>query len=185
MMIPGKWGSSPTSPSALPRRALRQVVRYTSILQYLLEKVPSSHLPVHYICRTASPDEISSSTATMLHPTQLASAILLLASLAHTSRLQIPLHTSSSHGIGSMPLLGFGTWNVATSNASDVVSTALITGYRHLDCAAIYGNEREVGEGIARGLAQAGLKREDIWITSKLWNDQYGLPLPCSGKRLD
>jgi alcohol dehydrogenase (NADP+) len=75
-----------------------------------------------------------------------------------------------------MPSLGFGTWNVGTSNASDVVLTALLTGYRHLDCAAIYGNEKEVGEGIAHGLAQAGLKREDIWITSKLWNDQYGLP---------
>ncbi len=75
----------------------------------------------------------------------------------------------------SQPLLGFGTWNLKISpqNTSEVVSLAIQTGYRQIDCAAIYGNEKDVGKGIKDGLKKAGLKREEIWITSKLWNDQY------------
>jgi alcohol dehydrogenase (NADP+) len=70
-----------------------------------------------------------------------------------------------------IPLLGFGTWNLK-ENCSQAVSFAIQQGYRHIDCAAAYGNEKEVGQGIAEGLAITGLKREDLWITSKLWNDQ-------------
>ena len=77
--------------------------------------------------------------------------------------------------IASIPPLGFGTWNLDKSNASDAVSFALQTGYRHLDCAAVYGNEREVGNGIKDGLETTGLHRSSVWITSKLWNDQYVL----------
>ena len=72
-----------------------------------------------------------------------------------------------------IPLLGFGTWNVQRSNASTVVATALNAGYRHLDCAAVYGNEDIVGEGIEKGLQQAFISRDDIWVTSKLWNDHH------------
>ncbi len=71
----------------------------------------------------------------------------------------------------AIPLLGFGTWNLKT-NCSEAVAHAIQKGYRHIDCAAAYGNEYEVGRGIALGLAKTGLKREDLWITSKLWNDQ-------------
>ena len=72
------------------------------------------------------------------------------------------------------PLIGFGTWNLKESadNTTAAVSIAIEAGYRQIDCAAAYGNEKHVGEGIAKGLKKAGLKREDIWITSKLWNDQ-------------
>ena len=73
-----------------------------------------------------------------------------------------------------IPALGFGTWRLDKSNASEAVSVALQTGYAQIDCAAIYGNEKEVGRGIAAGLKESGRKREDIWVTSKLWNDQYG-----------
>ena len=73
----------------------------------------------------------------------------------------------------AIPLLGYGTWNLDKSNISEAVSIALETGYRHLDCAAAYRNEKEVGKGIAHGLAKAGISRDDIWVTSKLWNDQY------------
>ena len=100
--------------------------------------------------------------------------VLSLASLAlsgHASTVQIPL-APSSQAVSAMPPLGFGTWNLDHSNVSTAVSTALLTGYRHLDCAAIYGNQKEVGKGIAHGLAELGLKRSDIWVTSKLWNDQ-------------
>ena len=83
---------------------------------------------------------------------------------------QTPLN---SHSSLSIPLLGYGTWNLDKSNASEAVSYAIVAGYRHIDCAAAYGNEKEVGKGIADGLKKAGLKRSEIWVTSKLWNDQY------------
>lgn len=77
-----------------------------------------------------------------------------------------------------IPFLGFGTWNIDTSIASDAVSAALQAGYHHIDCATIYGNQKEVGNGIAHGLKKAQVKRSDIWVTSKLWNDQYTPLLP-------
>ncbi len=74
----------------------------------------------------------------------------------------------------SIPLLGFGTWNLDFSShtTSAAVSTALKAGHRHLDCAYIYGNEKDVCQGIEVGLEAAELKRADVWITSRLWNDQ-------------
>ena len=99
--------------------------------------------------------------------------------------LQQPLTEGSSHlskipslGFGTLglasgiPSLGFGTWNLDRSNVSEAVSAALHAGYRHLDCATAYGNQKEVGKGIAYGLKSLNLKRSDIWVTSKLWNDQ-------------
>lgn len=92
-----------------------------------------------------------------------------LVGLSQTEQAQIPLAASKP---SSIPLLGYGTWNLDSSNVSEAVSIALQTGYRHLDCAAIYGNQNDVGKGIAHGLTKAGLDRSDIWVTSKLWNDQ-------------
>lgn len=89
--------------------------------------------------------------------------------LTLASQNQIPLKPTA---VSTIPLLGFGTWNLKESNNSNAVSLAIQTGYRHIDCAAIYGNEKEVGKGIADGLKKARLERSDIWITSKLWNDQ-------------
>ena len=100
-------------------------------------------------------------------------ALAALAPLA-ASADQIPLQrqSSSNSPITSIPQLGFGTWRLDKSNASEAVALAIQTGYTHIDCAAIYGNEVEVGKGIAEGLRRSGRKREDIWVTSKLWNDQ-------------
>lgn len=80
----------------------------------------------------------------------------------------------SSKNTISQPLIGFGTWNldISDSNTTAAVSYAIEAGYRQIDCAAAYGNEKAVGEGIKQGLEKAGLKREEIWVTSKLWNDQ-------------
>ncbi len=86
--------------------------------------------------------------------------------------LQQPLHEGTSH-FSKIPSLGFGTWNLDKTNVSEAVSAALHTGYRHIDCAAIYGNQKAVGKGIAHGLESLNLDRSDIWVTSKLWNDQY------------
>lgn len=84
---------------------------------------------------------------------------------------------SSKNSI-SQPPLGFGTWklNVEPENTTEAVSFAIQAGYRQIDCAAIYGNEKAVGKGIADGLKKANLTREQIWITSKLWNDHHGDP---------
>ena len=81
-------------------------------------------------------------------------------------------HVLSPQSPSSIPPLGFGTWRLEKYNASEAVSIALQTGYDHIDCAAVYGNEKEVGQGIGDGLGKSGHRREDIWITSKLWNDQ-------------
>lgn len=88
------------------------------------------------------------------------------------SDLQQPLVSQPS----KIPPLGFGTWNLDPSNVTEAVTAALQAGYRHIDCAKVYGNQRAVGKGIADGLKKTGLNRSDIWITSKLWNDQYGSP---------
>ena len=64
---------------------------------------------------------------------------------------------------GRMPLLGFGTWQIKGSRASDSVGWALDAGYRHLDTATVYGNEKEVGAG----LAASGVPRDDVFVTTK------------------
>eukprot|EP01083_Nonionella_stella_P003418 9776_1 len=71
-----------------------------------------------------------------------------------------------------LPMLGLGTWLSKPGQVATAVEYALKTGYRHIDAAAVYGNEKEVGEGIAAAL-EAGIKREDIFITSKLWNTKH------------
>ncbi len=103
---------------------------------------------------------------------KLSSVALALLGLSRTQE-QVPLSPSNPASIPSIPALGFGTWRLDKSNASEAVSVALQTGYRHLDCAAVYGNENEVGNGIKDGLETIGLDRSSVWITSKLWNDQY------------
>lgn len=72
-----------------------------------------------------------------------------------------------------MPALGLGTWKSAPGEVGAAVEEALRIGYRHFDCAAIYGNEAEIGEALARGMANGLATREELWITSKLWNDRH------------
>jgi 2,5-diketo-D-gluconate reductase A len=70
----------------------------------------------------------------------------------------------------SIPQLGFGVWQVPDEIAAHVVERALRIGYRHVDTAAIYENERGVGDG----LRASGVARDDVFITTKLWNDDQG-----------
>ncbi|RLY93945.1 aldo/keto reductase [Kocuria tytonicola] len=70
----------------------------------------------------------------------------------------------------SIPQLGFGVWQVDADVAEDVVSQALKIGYRHIDTAKIYGNE----EGVGRAIASSGIPREELFVTTKLWNDDQG-----------
>ena len=69
-----------------------------------------------------------------------------------------------------IPSVGFGCWKVPKDVCADVIENAIKIGYRHLDGACDYGNEKEVGEGIQRAIDKGLCKREDLWITSKLWN---------------
>ncbi len=68
-----------------------------------------------------------------------------------------------------IPQLGFGVWQVSTDDIVPAVSKALDIGYRHIDTAAIYGNE----EGVGRAIAESGIPREELFVTTKLWNDRH------------
>ncbi|MDW8547088.1 aldo/keto reductase [Staphylococcus pseudoxylosus] len=74
-----------------------------------------------------------------------------------------------------MPIVGLGTFRVENNDECVAsVKHAIENGYTHIDTAMIYENEDKVGQGIAEGLASTGLKRSDLFITSKLWLDDYG-----------
>ena len=77
----------------------------------------------------------------------------------------------------TMPALGLGTFgsdHATPDEIAQAVREAIIGGYRHIDCAAVYGNEAEIGQALKQLFAQ-GLKREDLWITSKLWNNKHAV----------
>lgn len=73
-------------------------------------------------------------------------------------------------GKSKMPSVGLGLWKLDQSETADTIVNALKSGYRHLDSAADYGNEIQTGEGIKQAVNQGICSREDLWITSKLWN---------------
>src|SRR5277367_5356244 len=74
-----------------------------------------------------------------------------------------------SHGAGYMPVLGFGTLIPDAAATISATRDALEAGFRHFDCAERYRNEREVGEALQAG----GIAREDIFVTTKLWNTNH------------
>src|SRR5271156_4816904 len=82
---------------------------------------------------------------------------------------RIPLN----HGAGHMPALGFGTLIPDLAETITATRDALEAGFRHFDCAERYGNEREVGKALRAGLAAGGVAREDIFVTTKLWNNNH------------
>lgn len=92
--------------------------------------------------------------------------------------LQLNTTTITLNNGVKIPAVGFGTWrSTDPKTAATLVTTALQKGYTHIDTAAIYGNEKEVGEGIAA----AGLDREKFFVTTKLWNDKH----KCAEEALD
>ncbi len=72
-----------------------------------------------------------------------------------------------------LPKVGFGFWKVEQEKTAEVCRSAIEVGYRHLDCACDYGNEAEVGQGIKAAIDDGLCEREDLWVTSKLWNTYH------------
>ena len=78
-------------------------------------------------------------------------------------------HITLNNGV-DMPQLGFGVFQVPDEETTAAVSTALAAGYRSIDTAAIYGNER----GVGRAIADSGISRDELFVTTKLWNADQG-----------
>lgn len=72
-----------------------------------------------------------------------------------------------------MPEVGLGLWKIAPQDVAQAVYDAISIGYRHLDSACDYGNEKQVGEGIKRAIDDGLCTRQELWITSKLWNTYH------------
>ena len=87
--------------------------------------------------------------------------------------LQLPDDLVTLSEGARMPLLGFGTWQIKGDDAVRATSAALEAGYRHLDTATVYGNEREVG----RALADSGVARDDVFLTTKFPPNRAGQEL--------
>lgn len=73
----------------------------------------------------------------------------------------------------AMPALGLGTWKSKPGEVYAAVKAAVRLGYRHLDCAAAYANEAEIGQALSECFSEGLVSRADMWITSKLWNDAH------------
>ena len=72
-----------------------------------------------------------------------------------------------------MPAIGLGTWKAKNKEVKEAVITAIKAGYRHIDCAEIYGNEAAIGEAITQCISEGIVTRKELWITSKLWNNAH------------
>lgn len=87
-----------------------------------------------------------------------------------------------------IPSVGLGTWQADNGLVGDAVYAAVKAGYRHIDCAQAYNNEKEVGFGLRRVLDEGIVKREDLFITSKLWNTNHAaedVPVALDGTLKD
>ena len=79
------------------------------------------------------------------------------------------MKTISANG-AEIPVLGFGTWTLDNAEAEKMVIAAIESGYRHIDTAAMYGNEA----GVGRALSAAGVERDSLFLTTKVWHNNLG-----------
>jgi Aldo/keto reductase family len=127
----------------------------------------------------ALPDTISRRLGSIFHQHQLKFENLALFSVSlniypmtsnHNLRLA---KLTLNFGTGTIPVLGFGTLIPDLAETKIATTNALRVGFRHLDCAERYRNEREVGESLAAEFATGTIAREDVFITTKLWNTNH------------
>ncbi len=77
------------------------------------------------------------------------------------------------HSGDEMPLFGLGTWKSPENMVYDAIREAIRLGYRHIDCARIYGNEAVIGRALNDAFSEGDVERKEMWITSKLWNTHH------------
>ena len=83
-----------------------------------------------------------------------------------------------------IPAIGLGTFGsdrFSPEQVAEAVIGAAEVGYRHFDCASVYGNEKQIGQAL-RTIQQRGVARKDLWVTSKVWNDAHGRVLQRRGR---
>ncbi len=85
-----------------------------------------------------------------------------------------PVNTHAFANGDRMPLMGLGTWKSEPGDVHQAVREAIRVGYRHIDCASLYGNEAEIGLALRDAFRDGDVTRNDLWITSKLWSNAHG-----------
>jgi 2,5-diketo-D-gluconate reductase A len=101
--------------------------------------------------------------------------------MTQTPKVNLPTDAVNLPGVGRMPLLGFGTWQIKGQEAVEATAAALEAGYRHVDTATVYGNEAEVGQA----LRDSGVAREDVFVTTKCPPHKAGQELDTLRQSLD
>ena len=103
----------------------------------------------------------------------LAGKSILKTSWAYQSAIMGSLQTPVQHFTlntgAKIPAIGFGTWKAAPGEAGKAVETALNAGYRHFDCAPLYGNEAEIGQVFK----STAVPRDELFVTTKLWSSDH------------
>jgi len=90
-----------------------------------------------------------------------------------STTIPVPVPAASGDARQPLPAVGLGLWKIDRPAAAEVVDRALRIGYRHLDSGCDYGNEAEVGAGLAKSLRDGVCRRDELWVTSKLWNTYH------------
>src|SRR5271156_1971443 len=103
----------------------------------------------------------------MAQSTQQRSTGMTTSDALRYSRIQL------THGSGAIPAVGFGTLIPNPVDTKQATKTALGVGFRHLDCAERYGNEEAVGDAMREAFEAGTLRREDMFLTTKLWNTNH------------
>lgn len=108
----------------------------------------------------------------ILHQLLLSSALFILHNTLYTSKMTVEYITLQPSG-DKMPLIGFGCWKVQPDVAPETIYNAIRSGYRLIDSASNYKNEQAIGKGIKMAIDEGIVKREDLFVTTKLWSTYH------------